>query len=542
MPYRDDTPLRDYDLPSFEDGYNSFGSSKLLIKDTEVAPPSLNTSFDENGAAKKRAGKTRYGAEVASGHAIFGLGRLKNSSHNKVICASNTRWYLLTSSTTTQLTGTAFTADKPTRFCQAIDRLYGANNTDNLAYTTDGAATTHVTANGNIGDWPVYFNQRLYMTNSTFADRIYYSNSYSISLSNPPTLTTTDFGSFETDLSSSPKKTAGFIILLPGGGVEITGLRTDNIQGTDYLFASTKNHGTWRIGVATANADGSIAHTVVQFVPAGNSPSGLSIGKHKNDAWLYGEDNFSTLGEVAQYTTARVTSKGGRVKAESDSIPAAGKDDVAFASFKDKAYFAYTTGSYNDRVIVYNSILNAWDTPYTNWNISCFLVHTEDDGTRRLLGGSSNSADSYVHELEVGTNDQGAAISSIFYTKSTDCKRPGLTKRFAFIDVFYGSLYGTLTYEVFIDEVSSVTGSLQIGNSATRTVGISAFPLGTKPLGAEYVANTQAELAQNDSFRIDCGYAAGKRIGVVFSNANTSESFKINGIKISFIEGSPYEP
>lgn len=541
--YVEEEPLKNYQIDSFVDGYNSFSGSKLLIKKTEIPQGATNVTIDENGSATKRAGKSRYGAELSSGHALFGLGRLKNSSNNKVIAASNTAWYNITSSTSTVLTGMTFTADKPTRFCQAIDRLYGANNTDNLAYTTNGSTITEVTANGNIGDWPVFFNQRIYMTNATFADRIYYSNSYSIDLTtNPPTLTTTDFGTFNTDLTATPDKNAGYITLLPGGGVEIVCLKSDNQQGTDYLFVYTKGHGVWRIGVAANNADGSLAHTVTQFVPVGDTPSGLSVIKHKNDQWSFNGYNVVTLGEVATFQTSRLTAKGGRVKAEADSIAAAGKSLVVGGSFKDKVYYAYQTGSYNDRVITYNSILNAWDPPYTNWNVSCFLVHTEDDGTQRFLAGSSNSGDSFVYELETGQNDQGAAISAMFETKSTDCEKPGLVKYFAFIDVFYGSLFGTLTYEVFIDEVSSITGSLQIGNSSDRTAGISAFPLGTKPLGAEYDPDaTFTSLAQNDSFRIDCGYTEGKRISVRFTNAVTGEAFKINGISIWYSEGSIYQ-
>lgn len=541
--YRNETPLQSYDkISSFEGGYNSFSASKLLIKDNEFPQGALEVTIDENGSATKRNGKSRYSAEVASGHAIFGLGRLKNSSHNKVIATSNTSWYLITSGTATALTGMSFTADKPTRYCQTIDRLYGANNTDNLAYTANGSTITEVSANGNIGDWPVYFNQRIYMTNATYADRIYYSNSYSLDLStSPPTLTTTDFGSFNTDLTSSPKKTAGYIVLLPGGGVEITRLILDNQSGTDYLFAETKNHGLWRVGVATANSDGSLAHTVVQFAPAVNSPSGLSLVKHKNDLWLYDGSNFSTVGEVATFQTARLTTKGGRVKAEADSIATAGKDDVVACSYKDKVYYAYQTGSYNDRVEVHDSVTNSWSSPYTNWNVSCFLVHTEDDGTQRLLAGSSNASDSYVYELETGTNDQSTAIDAQFDTKSTDCGKPGLLKRFAFIDVFYGMVFGTLSYEVFIDEVSSITGSLQLGNSSTRTAGLGAFALGTKALGVEFESGTFASLSQNDSFRIDCAYTAGQRISVRFSNGNTSENFKINGINIWYLDGSIYE-
>lgn len=543
--YANETPLQNFEIPSFKDGYNSFSGSKLLIKKTEFPQGAFNVYSDENGSVTKRAGKSRWGAELASGYKAQGMGWLRNTSHNKVIAAAGTAWYNVTSTTSTALTGKTFTADKFTTFEQAIDRLYGANNTDNLCYTTNGTSITEVSSNGNIGLWPVYFNQRIYMTNATYPDRIYYSNSYSVDLTtNPPTLTTTDFGSFNTDLSASPKKTAGYIALLPGTGVEINRLFRDSQSGTDYLWVHTEHHGVWRIGVGSANSDGSLAHTVTQFVPGSETHSGASVVKNGNDQWFYDRksENFVTLGEVAQFQNARITPKGGRVKAEVASIATAGHSQVAAGTFKSKIYFAYRTGSYNDRVIVYDTITNTWSSPYSGWNVSSFMEYEDDNEVKRFLAGSSDSADSYIYELETGTADQNTAISATFDTISTDCGKPGLIKRFGFIDVFYGTVFGVLNYEVFIDETSSLTGSLQLGNSTSVSVGIGSIPVGRYPVGADYdTSTTFASLAQNDSFRIDCGYAAGKRISVRFTNANTGESFKINGVSIWYLEGSIYE-
>lgn len=541
--YRDD-PLRDYELKSFDGGYNSFTASKLLVDDDEV-PYGENVIFDDNGAATKRAGSRRYGNEVASGKAILGINRLKNTTYNKLIVAAGTAWYGKSGDTYTALTGVTFTDNKKTRFVQAFDKLYGANNTDALAYTSNGTSITSISSNGNIGDWPVFYNQRLYMTNATYKDRIIYSNPYALDpATNPPTLTGfSDAAMFNTDLTASPKKNAGYIVLLPGGGVEITRLFVDTDGGTDYLYAYTKAHGIWRIlPVADALADGSIAHTVSRITSSYHTPSGESVLKVGNDQWFAGYDNIYSLGEVAQFQNIRVSTKSGRIKSEISSIATSGKSKIAAGFYKDTAYFAYQTGTYNDRMVIYDTILNAWSTPIKGISVAQFYEYEDDDGVRHFLAGSDNSADSYIYELESGTDDAGTAISAVFETKSTDCGKQGLIKRFAFIDVFYSLVYGQLSYEVFIDETSSITGSQVLGNSSSRPVGVGSMMVGSFLVGAEYdAATTFADLRQNDSFRIDCEFNPGKKISVRFTNNNLGEQFKINGIKAYFVEGSQYE-
>lgn len=532
--YKDDEELQSKELMSFKGGYNSYSSSKSAITDDEI-PYGLNVEIADTGLVKKRAGKSVYGAEIASDKAIMGLGWLKNTTYNKLIVSAGTAWYYNDGTTTAALTGMAFTDSKKTTFGQAIDRLYGANNTDNLAYTTNGTTVTEVTSNGNIGLWPVAYNQRLYMTNAANPDRIYYSNPINATESS---YAVGDFGTYDTNLSATPVKNAGFLILLPGGGLEIKRI----IKDKDYIFVYTKMHGIWRIAYSSVNADGSIAHTIEQLTTAGGTPSGGSVVPVMNDIWHYNIDNIYSYGEQANFQSARLGAKSGRIKSEITAVTTALRDDVVGGVFNEKIYFAYGTGSYNDHVITLDTRMNAWSSPWTNISANQFLEIEEDDGTRRFLAGSSNSADSYVYQLESGNDDDGAAISSTFETKSTDCGLPGIIKRFAFIDVFYATVYGQLSYEVFVDEISSVTGTLQLGNSTDLGVGIGTQPIATFPIGAEYnTSTTFADLSQNDSFRIYTDYVDGKKISVRFSNAISGEQFKITGFTVRYLPGSIHE-
>jgi hypothetical protein len=310
----------------------------------------------------------------------------------------------------------------------------------------------------------------------------------------------------------------------------------------NYLYAYTKRN-VWRISAsATLNDDNSVNHTAELLVEGNGTPAKRGAVQVGNDIWHYNYDNVYSLGEVANFQNIRATTKSARIKSEINSIPASGRDEVAMGQYKEKVYIAYRTGTYNDRISIYDVRLNAWSTPIQGKNIACFLDWEDTDGTHRLLAGSSDSSKSYIYELESGTDDDGVAISAMFETKSTDCGKPGLVKRYAFIEVFYSMVYGTLSYEVLIDETSSTTGSQQLGNSTSRPVAIGSMMIGNFPIGQEYDSSTDfTDLAQNSSFAIDTGFEDGKKIAVKFTNANLGEQFKINGITIHYKEGSPYE-
>lgn len=528
-PYLDDEQLETFVIPTFRKGYNSYAQSKILVEDEEF-PYGRNVYLDDNGSVTKWAGKVKYGGEVASGKAICGMAQYRTTSVNELIVAAGTTWKKRSGSTYATLTGgTGFTDSRDTCFVQARGKLYGANGSDALkAY--DGTSVSSVPNQvGRVWGQIAYFNARLYAVDPGLPDRLYYSNPYNADG------TDGNFGTFDTSL---PTKNAGFIQLMPGSGLRISAIRVDK----DFLYVFDQNH-IWRISpVAEPNADGSIVHTVSLFNASHGTPAWRSVFQVGNDLWFYNYDNYYSLGEVQAFANIRVSTKSGRVRSEINSIAVAGKSRVAGAFFRDRVYIAYQTGSYNDRVVAYDVRLNAWSAPRDGWNVAMFLEFEESDGTRRLLAGSSNPNDSYVYELDSGSDDDAAAIVAEFETKSTDCKKPGLIKRFAFIDVFYSTLFGVLTYEVFIDEQISLTGQVQIGNSANKPSGVGSLPVGTFPVGAEFDPNTTfASLQQNGDFRIDCNFERGKKISVRFKNDRPGEAFKINGIRVNFLSGSIYE-
>lgn len=522
----EDQPLKQYAIESFKDGYNSYSNSKTLIKKTEI-PLGQNTQCDDNGSMTKRAGRVAFGGEIVSGHFPTGGAQYKTDSKEELIVACNTGWYRKNGNSWDLLTGKTFTADKDTHFVQAMDRLYGCNSVDNLCYY-DGTNITEVTANGGVFSKIEYAYSRLWGADATVKGKLWYSNP----INDDGTLG--NFGTYNTDLASTPVKNAGYVEPKKGSGTQIVDLREDS----GFLWELDKKR-VRKIAAPTSNTDKSVSFPidVVASDLGGISPRGTV--KTLNDFWLYSGENLYTNGEVAQFQSARTTPKSGRIRSEISSVTVAGQSKVALGYFKEKIYFAYQMGSYNDHVIELDTRLNAWGTPFIGWNVTAFIDYN-DAGTHRFLGLSSS--DSYVYELEQGTDDAGTAISANFETISTDCDSPGLVKRFAFIDIFYGMLYGQLTYEVFIDEVSSVTGAVQIGTSNTVPSGLGTQIAGTFMIGQEYDPATQySQLKQNSSFRIECDYEAGYRISVRFTNNNTGENFKVNGLVIYHLPGDVHE-
>lgn len=547
MPKYEASPsLRPYPIKNFSMGYNSFSNSKTLIKDQEI-PYGKNVWLDDVGSVTKRPGSSAYGGEVTAGKAPKNGAQYRTASVNELIVACGTLWKKKNGNSWDTLPGLTFTDDLDWDFCQTVgttetgSRLYGCNGTNKLAYY-DGTNLVEQTSNGNVGNQVVAFNGRLYMTNSTYPDRIYFSNPYSYTAATA-TFAISNFGTFDTDLTSTPKKNAGYIQLDPGSGIQIKKIKVYSSSGSasDALYVWTDRN-IWKIVPSTVLSDGSLPHSIQVIVDGKGTTSPKSVIQVGNDVKFYDYDNIYSLGEQAQYQNIRISTLSGRIKSEIDAVATAGKSKVTMGFFKDRLWFAYQKGSYNDRVNVWDSRLNAWSPPFEGLNIGWFLDFVETDGTHRWLGGSSDSSNSYVYELQTGSSDASGAISAEWETKSFDCGLPGLIKRFAFIDVFYGMLYGILSYQVFVDETEAVTSQVQIGNSATYPSGMGTQLIGTYPIGTEYnPATIFSSLRQNSSFRIDCGYVAGKRISVRFTNNVSGEQFSINSLIIYELPGDIHE-
>src|SRR5262249_36121973 len=154
----------------------------------------------------------------------------------------------------------------------------------------------------------------------------------------------------------------------------------------------------------TANSDGSISHTIVQVSKRGNSIAGRGVVKNLNDQWFPGYDGYYSYGEVATYQSPRQSIQSGRIKSELNSIAVSGKTKIAAVPYQEKVIISYQLGTYNDRIVKFDNRIGAFSAPGIGINASCFLEFIDSNGPRRLLAGSSSSSDSYVYEIQTGTN------------------------------------------------------------------------------------------------------------------------------------------
>lgn len=333
----------------------------------------------------------------------------------------------------------------------------------------------------------------------------------------------------------------GYFRIKPGAGVEITGL----FEGVDGLYAGTKQGEIYKItAVGTTGISAAQTHSIQLVVRGAGFSSPCATVQVGNDMQFFYDKYWMSLGYQQLFgNLLRASNLSKRYKPELTTIK--NKDKVSAAFFNDTVYLSYGSGNENTRVAKLsfkdrNYQLSAWSAPITDWNVTKFIVYTDSDGTKHLYGGSS--VESYVYEFESGQNNNGVAINATLETKSYDCKLPGQVKYFAFIDVFYSMVYGALTYEVLIDEISSAVGTKSLGNSNDGGIGVGSQIMGEFIVGEELDETaTFASLQQNNRFRIPVNFKKGQTISVRFTNNNIGEDFKINGIKIYYQPGSIYE-
>lgn len=546
--------LKKFDFKGFNGGYNSFSGSRSNVKDNEIpAIPgqTQNVILDDNGSPQKRSGFTIFSAALTRNAPVTGLDVFQTGSQNSVIAASGTSWWNITAGRATAYTGKVFTANKQTTFCAATGVMFGANGADNLCYSPDGIVANEITANSLVGTYPVFYNQRIYML-STLRDRVYYSNSYGFtnastggSITVSTAITGFDYANmFVTNLAATPtKQNAGFLVFEPGSGVVLTALRKDG----DVLYVYSAQHGFWTITPnSTVNSDGTIAHTVSHVVSGIGAPAPRSIAKvSQNDQYFYGGDNIYSRGEVQYYQSPRVTTQSGRVQSEMRGISQTAKPNVAVQFYLNKVYVAYQTGTlFNDTIIIKDTVLNAWSTPFVGIPVSCFCDYTDSAGYRHLLAGSSDPSRPYIFELNVGTTDGGLPINASFETKSSDCGSAGLIKYAAFVDVFYQLLSGSLDCQVVGDETTVLavyTRQQQL--LGTGSNGVGSQIVGTFLVGAEFTPGSIiAATSYEGQFRIAVKYKQYRRISIKFSNPRLNEQFKVNNVVVWFKEGSINTP
>jgi hypothetical protein len=530
-----DEQLKEFFVKSLDGGYDNYTQSKTAIDDNAMVGSSYNVEVDETfTGVKKTGGSTRVSNEVSSGYAVKHVHIHKTTSGDEVIAISGTTVKKIEPSESA-LTGVAPTADLDYMSFQGGNNSYFFNGSDAPFYY-NGSVLTAIASNlptNGCGMVATYMYRRAFVVDKINKDQLNFSGMFSPE----------DTRNFLMNFTTGGDNYAGYYTHRPGSGVHITALF--DINGVLYFGTDQGEICSVTIasGTGITNAVSVSVQTVVKGTGVSSPFSPVQIG---TDMHYFYDKGWFSLGYQQLFGNllrASVLSK--RYKPEFSTI--LHKDKVAACIFNDTAYISYGSGAYNNRVVKLsfkdrNFQLSAWSAPISGWNVSKWVVYTDTAGVKHLYGGSSLSTDSYVYEYEVGLNNQGAAVDSMVEFKAFDCGLPGQVKYFAFVDIFYSMVYGSLGYEFLIDEITSVTGTRQLGNSNEGGIGV-----GSQMIGEFMVADelddtaTFASLQQNNRIRIPLNFRKGQTITPRLKNAVLGENFKVNAIKIYFQPGSVYE-
>lgn len=529
----EDEKLNEFYVPALSGGYNNYTQSKTQIEDNEIIGSSSNVEVDETfTGVKKTGGSTRISSEISAGYGVKHLHIHTTSTGEEVVAISGTVVKKVKPTEST-ITGVTPTADKDYTSFQGGNKSYFLNGSDN-PFTYDGSVLASIASNlptNGCGMVGVYYARRAYVLDKVNKDQINFSGMYSPE----------DSKDYLMDFRSTTPYFGGYFRIKPGAGIEIIGV----YEGTDGLYIGTKQGEIYKaVPDGTTGISNAQTHSVQLVARGAGFSSPFATVQVGNDIHFPYDKYWISLGYQQLFgNLLRASNLSKRVKPELSTI--LHKEKIAAAFFNDTVYIAYGAGELNDKVLKIsfkdkNYQLSAWSAPINGWHVAKWAVYTDSTGKKHLYGGASD--ESYVYEYDTGSNNNGVAVDATFETKSYDCKKPGQIKYFAFIDVFYSMVYGELSYEVLIDEITSVSGTQSLGNSNDGGIGVGSQIMASFTPGYEIDEDADfASLQQNNRFRIPVNFKKGQTVSVRFSNNNAGDNFKINGIKIYFQEGSIYE-
>jgi hypothetical protein len=510
--------VKEFIIDNLVGGYNAY-VNKTQVRDNE-SPDMINMDFVGESAIKTRQGFIKYtSSEIVSDHKPTGIFTYDTGASIEVVYSCNTSFYK--GSGGTNISGITYTADLDTNACQVGDRLYIANGTDDLSYY-DGTntVTTGIASAPADPKFCVFWNKRLYTNDETNPDRVYFGGAMA---ADGTVANTGNFG------SGSPSYGGYFGF---GKGKKVTGFAK---FGSAYLYVFLED-AIYRIsptsGTGTSSA---LDHTIELVTNSYGAVSHRSIDQVENDIFFLAHDGIYSLGEQPNYVSLRTKELSARVKTLIDSVSASDLKRAAAHYYKHRYYLSITTGSYNDRVLVYDTRYQSW-TYWDGYKAGAWAVAKDGDDGLHLYFTSDDSSASYIYEAEQGTNDDGSAISWHFYTKCYNQDDFARAKIYQKGRVLFGNVYGVVDIDVVIDE-TEITKQMSVGESSTYSDGWGSLPMGTFPLGLDYNTpdGTTYEDLTNDHrfFDID---QQGNSIQLKFSGSTLDEACQIEQFQIKYLE------
>lgn len=316
--------------------------------------------------------------------------------------------------------GGGLKTDTRWEFSQANYKLYGVNGVD-TPIVFDGSTVSTVAGmpNGTAIEW--FKNHMFIIGNSTYKDRLYFSNP-----NDPETWGGSDY--INVNLGD------------PSIGV---GLRGQAGQ-TGRLYIG-KSESVWYL-TGTDSSDFAIAPLTYEHGVA----SHRSMVQKGKSVWCV--DNFGSIRDL--YRTSEDSPFSRLVSEDVDgTISGLNKVSLANSSAVNHDNFTlfflpYGVDSHNSIVLVWDDLANqgkgGW-SKFTGWAISGAVVFKESQEVVYLFDSRSGNGQAYTWS---GTSDNGVAITAKYETKIYNHGMPERKKKFAFMYSF-GPDLGTVPVNIY---------------------------------------------------------------------------------------------
>lgn len=387
-----------------------------------------------------------------------------------ILCVGMGRISLATVSITVGTT-TITVADASKFFTTGTIRYCGTNAiyTSRTATTFTLSSSTTVTCTSGlpiaqaIEEYPTYpkgniylvANNRLFISGETINPQLVYFSAYG----NANTWLTTL-------VSDSTADAAGAFNLAEGGG-PVVGMSQD--EGSIYIF---KKSITYKATLSDS------LYTLLPLKPfdGKSQTTGLASSRlvfsGSNAVYFVSPDNqIMSLSRLATVDYPQISPISYPISQTVDTV---NFSNGAGIFWKQSAYFAVKSTSdstFNDSVLVYNAIINAWESPIIGWAVNDFTIYDDGNG-EALYFGDANTAN--VYKVVIGDPDNNLAFTSSWRSKQFDFSELAIpSSQQKEIDNVYVEGYITdntsLTVSLLLDENGYTQKFSTVINGSTDT-------------------------------------------------------------------------
>jgi hypothetical protein len=489
-------------ISDFSGGLNTRDGSGN-IADNEVFE-SVNCYLDRK-AIVKRNGFTRYNDSTRVDADTVGTGIFNATftAGDQVIATAGDNIAKKGTNSWSDITGTVtLTAGKLMLFTMVYNNLVGVNGTDTTWYY-DGSTTAKTLTGANIPTAPSAcesFKNRLFLAQGRY---LYWSNY----LGAWNTFHPDDFQNFEENIT-------GLKVIGTGNQSVLMVFTQHSI--TQCIFDAEMSsviggRGTFRFEKIT-NSHGCVSPYTIQECLLDDGSIVLI---------------WADLDGLKAYQSGNILKLTDKIQPTWDGLSFSRLDDAVatVSNYKRWYLMAYSESgnTENNKVLCFDlrnmTVGGIWD-----WDINA--LNTITSGNIEYIIGADN--DGYWNIYDSGTNDNGAAIDSYFYTKTYDGNEPFTDKGFKAINWQheYKGNYA-LGYTIIYDFINDYAGSYVPTN-----MGLGGR-LGTFILGINKVGASSGSVIAGREIK-----GRGKTAQIKISNGGLDETFEIYRLSLLFERGN----